>query len=327
LFILSKKYNGLIACWVALGIVIPGILSAQTGGTNELGNGLRVVTTTLPVTIFTLNVVGQTPGVRVEMLLPPNLGCPHDYDLTPGELKRISRAEVIITNGLGLEEFLGKPLRQANPRARMITATEGIAALSATETGLATERAEHVREHAHAHPEASLNGHAWVSPKQAALMVRNIAEGLARVDPGRASYYRANGKNYQQKLEKLFEEMKALADRSPNKKVLPIHNSFDYLARDLGWQVVGTIQTQPGVEPSPRNMARLIKTIRKEGVGVIITEPQYSDKTARSLARETGAALLPLESVAAGKPAADTYERGMRANLEAMKKIFLGGKS
>jgi zinc transport system substrate-binding protein len=142
------------------------------------------------------------------------------------------------------------------------------------------------------------------------------------VDPGRAASYRANGKEYQRKLEKLFEEMKALADRSPNKKVLPVHNSFDYLARDLGWQVVGTIQTQPGVEPSPRNIVRLIQTIRKEGVRVIITEPQYSDKTARTLARETGAALLPLESVAAGKPAADTYERAMKANLEAMKKNF-----
>jgi zinc transport system substrate-binding protein len=322
LSILLKKYGGRIACWVALGIVIPGLLSAQAGGTKELEGGLRVVTTTLPVTIFTLNVVGPTPGVQVEMLLPPNLGCPHDYDLTPGELKRISRAEVIITNGLGLEEFLGKPLQQANPRARMITATDGIAALKGPQVGPPTEKAEQAREHSHHHPEASLNGHAWVSPKQAALMVRNITEGLARVDPGRAAAYRANGKEYQQKLEKLFEEMKALADRSPNKKVLPVHNSFDYLARDLGWQVVGTIQTQPGVEPSPRNMARLIQTIRKEGVRIIITEPQYSDKTARTLARETGAALLSLESVAAGKPAADTYERAMKANLESMKKIF-----
>lgn len=317
---MPKKYKGLMACWVALGIVLPGLLSAQSGETKEPRVGLRVVTTTLPVTVFTLNVVGQAPGVRVEMLLPPHLGCPHDYDLTPGEMKRISRAEVIIANGLGLEEFLGKPLKQANPRVRMITATEGIVALKVAQTGLPTEKAEHA--HDHLHPEVSLNGHAWVSPKQAALMVGNIAEGLARVDPGRAAAYRANGKEYQRKLEKLFEEMKALADRSPIKKVLPVHNSFDYLARDLGWQVVGTIQAQPGVEPSPRNMARWIKTIRKEGVAVLITEPQYSDKTARALARETGAALLSLESVATGKPAADTYERAMKTNLEAMKKIF-----
>ena len=65
------------------------------------------------------------------------------------------------------------------------------------------------------------------------------------VDPGRAETYRANGKDYQRKLENLFEEMKAVMGRSPNNKVLTVHNSFDYLARDMGWQAVGSIQSGP----------------------------------------------------------------------------------
>ena len=69
-------------------------------------------------------------------------------------------------------------------------------------------------------------------------------------------------------------------------------------------------------------MARLIKTIKKDKVAAIITEPQYSDKAARTLARETGAVILPLESVASGVPAAETYERAMKANLEAIRKAF-----
>jgi zinc transport system substrate-binding protein len=315
-----SKIKAFMVWIVAFGFVFAILLIAQAE-VIEKEIPLRIVTTILPVTIFTLNVVGQTPGVRVEMLLPPNLGCPHDYDLTPGEMKRISQAEVIIVNGLGLEEFLGKALKQANPRARMITATEGIAALKGQETDHQTEKAKGASAHDHPHPETALNGHAWVSPKQAALMVKTIAEGLARVDPGRAEVYRANGKDYRQRLEKLFEEMKAVVGRSSNKKVLTVHNSFDYLARDVGWQVVGSIQSRPGVEPSPRDMARLIKLIKKEGVTAIITEPQYSAKTAQTLARETGAAILPLESVATGRPAADTYERAMKANLEAMEKI------
>jgi len=316
------KNKAFLVWLLAFGFMFPNLLTAQGAEVKEKETRLRIVTTILPVTIFTLNVVGQTPGVRVEMLLPPNLGCPHDYDLTPGEMKRISRAEVIIANGLGLEEFLGKALKQANPRARMITATEGIAGLQDQESLHQPEKAKSASAHDHPHPEGSMNGHAWVSPKQAALMVRNIAEGLALVDPGRAETYRANGKEYQRKLEKLFEEMKAVVGRSPNKKVLTVHNSFDYLARDIGWQVVGSIQSRPGVEPSPRDMARLIRMIKKEGVTAIVTEPQYSDKTARTLSRETGTAILPLEPVATGRPAADTYERAMKANLEAMKKIF-----
>lgn len=310
---------------VGLWVVLLGMVSLLAGPGPAIGREpepkFQVLCTVLPVYILTLNVVGQTPGVRVEMLLPPNLGCPHDYDLSPGEMKRISQAEVIIANGLGLEEFLGKALKQANPRARIVTATEGIAVLR-LETDHPSEKAKGASAHGHSHPAASLNGHAWVSPKQAALMVRNIAEALARTDPDRAEAYRTNGKDYQRKLERLFEEMKAVAGQSPNKKVLTVHNSFEYLARDLGWQVVGSIQSRPGVEPSPRDMARLIRLIRKERLAAIITEPQYSDKAARTLARETGAAILPLESVATGRPAADTYERAMKANLEAMKKIF-----
>jgi zinc transport system substrate-binding protein len=315
--------NKAFAAWIlAIGFLFPNLLTAQAAEVKEKGSPLRIVTTILPVTIFTLNVVGQTPGVRVEMLLPPNLGCPHDYDLTPGEMKRISQAEVIIVNGLGLEEFLSKPFKLAHPRVKWITATEGIVALKGPETIHPPEKTKGEGSHDHRHPEDALNGHAWVSPKQAALMVRTIAEGLARVDPGRAEVYRANGKAYQRKLENLFEEMKAVADRSSSKKVLTVHNSFDYLARDLDWQVVGSIQPRPGVEPSPRDLARLIGIIKKERVTAIITEPQYSDKTARALARETGTAILHLESVATGQPAADTYEQAMKANLEAMKKIF-----
>jgi zinc transport system substrate-binding protein len=317
-----SKNRSILVWLAAFGFILPNLLTAQAAEVREKGIRLRIVTTTLPVTVFTLNVVGQAPGVRVEMLLPPNLGCPHDYDLTPGEMKRISQAEVIIINGLGLEEFLSKPLKLAHPRVQWITATEGIVALKGQETSHPSEKTKYPVVHDHPDAEAALNGHAWVSPKQAALMVKTIAEGLARVDPGRAEIYRANGKGYQQKLERLFEEMKTVMGRSPKNKVLTVHNSFDYLARDLGWQVVGSIQSAPGVEPSPREMARLIGMIKKQGVAAIITEPQYSDKTARTLARETGAAILPLESLATGRPAADTYERAMKANLEAMKRIF-----
>ncbi len=144
-------------------------------------------------------------------------------------------------------------------------------------------------------------------------MVGNIAEALARTDPGRAESYRANGKDYQRKLENLFEEMKAVVGQSSNRKVLTVHDSFEYLARDLGWQVVGSIQSRPGVEPSPRDMARLIRLIKKERVAAIITEPQYSDKAARTLARETGTAIL-LSGIRGHRPAG---RRNLRAGDES----------
>jgi zinc transport system substrate-binding protein len=272
--------------------------------------------TILPVYTFTLNVVGGEPGVQVELLLPPNLGCPHDYDLSPGELKRINQAGVIVANGLGLEAFLGKVLQQAGSK-KVITATSGIEPLR---SGAHTEHPPGKASgspHRHA-PDSSFNGHAWVSPKQAAAMVRTIAAGLAGIDPARAKQYRANGEGYAQRLEELYRQMRVCSDRARNKTILTVHDSLDYLARDLGLEVAGTVQPDPGVEPSAREMARLVRLIREKRVTAVFSEPQYSDQVARTLAAETGVKIFALDTAITGKTGPETYERVMRQNLETL---------
>ena len=87
---------------------------------------LRVVCTILPVYCLTLNVVGRTPGVQVELLLPAHQGCPHNYDMTPGDLIKMTRADVIVANGLGMEEFLDQFQKQARVKVPMILAAEKI---------------------------------------------------------------------------------------------------------------------------------------------------------------------------------------------------------
>ena len=71
-----------------------------------LGADLRVLTSFLPMYLFTRNVVGDAPGVAVEMMLPASLGCPHDYSLSPGDMKKIAEADLFLANGFGMEEFL-----------------------------------------------------------------------------------------------------------------------------------------------------------------------------------------------------------------------------
>ncbi|MFH0788450.1 MAG: metal ABC transporter substrate-binding protein, partial [Pseudomonadota bacterium] len=92
----------------------------------ETGKPLQVLCTILPIYSLTLNVVGQTPGVRVELLLPAHQGCPHNYDLTPGDLMRMARADLIIANGLEMEEFLDQFLKKVKAKAPIILAAEQI---------------------------------------------------------------------------------------------------------------------------------------------------------------------------------------------------------
>jgi ABC-type Zn uptake system ZnuABC Zn-binding protein ZnuA len=73
-----------------------------------LGADLRVLTSFLPMYLFTRNVVGDAPGVAVDMMLPSSLGCPHDYSLSPGDMKKIAETDIFIANGLGMEDLSGE---------------------------------------------------------------------------------------------------------------------------------------------------------------------------------------------------------------------------
>ena len=233
-------------------------------------------------------------------------------------MKRINRAGVIVANGLGLEGFLEKALKQSGARPRMITATAGIKPLPGA--GLAAEPGpEKTSPHDHRHgTESSWNGHAWVSPQQASVMVRTIAEGLAAIDPARAAVFRANGNRYAQRLEGLHGAMQACVARASNRTIVTVHESLDYWARDLGLRVAGVIQPRPGVEPSPREMARMVRLIRHKKVAAIFSEPQYSDQVARTLGAETGVKVFSIDTAATGKPGPASYEQAMHKNLETL---------
>jgi len=116
--------NLLAALLAALLVLSPFSRVAQ-------GADLRVLTSFLPMYLFTRNVVGDAPGVTVEMMLPASLGCPHDYSLSPGDMRKIAEADLFIANGFGMEDFLGAPVRRANPKIRVVETASSVIPLRA----------------------------------------------------------------------------------------------------------------------------------------------------------------------------------------------------
>jgi zinc transport system substrate-binding protein len=314
---MRKKIIFLIgAVFFYIGMIAPFSLQAK-----EPGKPLRVVCTILPVYVLTLNVVGHIPGVEVKLLLPPHQGCPHNYDLTPSDLIKLSRADLIVANGLGMEAFIEKTLNRTGLKARILLAAQKVDPIQ----NRPLLRPLNYRGHPvkKGHPdEDSINGHAWASPKSAAVMAQTIAEGLARLDPIHERAYLLNTKSFAQKMERLAREMKDWVSRAKNKKCLIFHDSLAYLARDTGLSIIGVVETHPGIEPSPKDMVRLINILKEEKVAVIFSEPQFSDKIIKSLSRETGVPFFELDPVATGDPAAETYEKAMRKNLEVLRRVI-----
>jgi zinc transport system substrate-binding protein len=261
---------------------------------------LRVLTSFLPMEIFTRNVVGDTPGVTVVPMLPASMGCPHDYALTPGDMKKIASADLFVANGRGMEEFLGEPVRRANPKIRVVETAQGVLP---------------IRE-GHGHGE--VNPHTWVSPRNAILQVREIEKALSGAMPAGAPSFRRNADAYIARLSALAAEFEEAAKAFRRRNIVTFHNVFDYLARDIGLTVAGEIETAPGQEPSAGEIRNLSRTIREKKVPAVFSEPQYSPKLAEALAREAGVPVRVLDPVATGSPALTAYEDAMRRNLATL---------
>ena len=272
---------------------------------------LRVLASFLPMYLFTVNVVGDAPEVTVDLMLPASLGCPHDYALTPGDMRKIASADLFIANGLGMEEFLGAPVRKANPRLRVV------------ETGAAVKPLREEGGNA-GHDAGGINPHSWVSPGNAILQVRAIERALSGASPANAGRFRANADAYVRRLAAIEAEYAAAAGGFRRRNIVTVHNVFGYLARDCGLTVVGEVESAPGQEPSAGEIRKLARVIREQKVPALFAEPQYPPKVAEMVAREAGVPVRVLDPVATGSTAPAAYEEAMRRNLATLKEALSG---
>lgn len=282
---------------------------------------LRVLASFLPMYLFTVNVARGAPGVTVDLLLPADLGCPHDYALTPSDMRKIASADLFIANGMGMEEFLGDPVRKANPRVRTVETASSVPALRGSpDAGDALRGGGRDRGHAH----GGVNPHTWVSPKNAVLQVRAIEKALREASPVDEARFRANADAYVRRLESLHREYVEASRSFRKRNIVTFHNVFDHLARDYGLAVVGRVENAPGQEPSAGEIRRLVRTIREKGVPVLFAEPQYPKRIADVIAREAGIPVRELDPVATGPTDPGFYEEAMRRNLATLKGALSG---
>jgi zinc/manganese transport system substrate-binding protein len=277
---------------------------------------LRVMATFAPLYCFAVNVAGDAADVTC--LLPPNAG-PHEYALRPGDARRIAEADVIVMNGLGLEDAYEAALA-SNPRAVRIRASAGIRQLPGSrEIVIEDGSAECAHGHDHDH---GMNPHVWLDPVLAKRQVLVIAEGLAKADAANAEGYRARGRAYAAQLEALHGEWREAMASVANRRFVALHDAFPYLARRYGLEQAGVVSEFPGREPTPRYLASLIETIRRERVAAVLGEPGSSPALVRRIAADTGARTALLDSMETGEWSASFYTTVSRRNLAVLREAL-----
>ena len=303
-----KKRNGFALLMMILTLLFSGC-AAQTDGQKV------IVTSFYPMYILTQNVAAGIDGVTVQNMAEQNVGCLHDYQLQTRDMVTLEGADALVINGGGMEQFMDKvmTLREDLP---VIDASEGIEMLPSV------SEHDHDDHDDHDHEGEVMNAHVWRDPSLAMVQVRNIAEGLANADPDHADAYRSNAEAYILKLEQLKAEIAEQLAPYAGREIITFHEAFTYFAEAFGLHVAGVIATEPGEEPSTRDIADTCDLVSKLGIKTLFVEPQYPQKAAQTIARETGASIYTLDPCVSGDGSMESYENIMRENARVLTEAF-----
>lgn len=302
-----KKTTGLLAMLLAL------VLLGSCAAAGDAGK--TFVTSFYPMYVFALNVTQGVPGAQVVNLAGQNVGCLHDYQLQTRDMVTLEKADALIINGGGMEQFMDKVIAR-QPQLPVIDAGSGIDMLCSED--------EHDHEgHDHDRAHEVMNAHVWMDPKLAAVQVKNIADGLAAADPDNAQRYLDNAAAYIARIEALDSEIAGMLAPFAGQQIITFHESFAYFARAYGLEVAAVIAGDGGEEPSTREIAKTCDLVKEKGIGVLFVEPQYPAKSAQTIARETGAQVLTINPVVSGDGSPESYETLMRENASIMMGAFL----
>ncbi len=284
---------------------------------------LRILATTLPAYWFACAVAGD--AADVEQLLPGRVG-PHDVQFSAQDLKKIGQADLIVVNGLGLESWLKKTLARAakDHAPRIASLAEGLPAkaLIYRPTEIASPLQASTTVGADGETREYPNPHIWLDPNLAAHGVTNILKAFTRLDPDQSATFAQNARACFSRLSALDSELERALRPLHDAAFVTYHDAFPYFARRYQLRLIAVIEPVPDVPPSLRYLKKVFDAIRSNHARAIFSEPQFSPKLARQIARDLGIPLAELDPLETGSPRKDGYESGMRANASTLLKLL-----
>lgn len=278
--------------------------TAATPASAEDDDTIHILATTYPVYLFTTAVTEGVEGVEVTRLIQEEISCLHDYTLTVNDMKAIEAADVIVMNGVGLEDFMSDAL--ATSDAPVIDCSEGVALLEA------------MGHEGHDH-DAEYDPHIWMDEGNVSVMLENITKGLSDLDPDQGETYEANRAAADAALGYDADKLSQLS----GKPLITFHDGFQYFAQATGLDLLKAIEEEEGAEASAAEIKEIVGLIGEYDIPAIFTEKNGSDATAQAISRETGCGVAQLDLVMSGdgsgiQPYVDAMNQNIDTILEAL---------
>ena len=233
------------------------------------------------------DMVHAVGGDRVETttIVGPDADT-HIYEPKPSDAAALSKADLVVVNGLGFEGWIDRLKGASGYAGAWIVASDGVATHVMTDEG----HDDAMGEGAQGRDPGELDPHAWQSLRNGAIYVENIRKGLCSVDATGCDIYSANAKAYVDSIMALDADVRARIDAVPitQRKVITSHDAFGYFAEGYGVAFLSPEGMSTDAEPSAAGVARLIIQIKSEGVKALFLENMSDPRLISQIAKETG---------------------------------------
>lgn len=277
------------------------LLIGTLSGCNMQADTADIAATTLPVYQFT-SMLCKGTDLTVTRLVTESVSCLHDYSLSVQQVKAVESADLVVTSGAGLEDFMEDLLDGKD----VIDCSEGI------------ELLESCHDHDHEGHAHDADPHIWLSVANAELMARNIYKGLCDAYPEHAEMFKTNMDQLMGKLRQLEKYGKEQLSDLSCREIITFHDGFAYLAAEYDLTILAAVEEESGSEVSSQKLIELIELVREHDLVAIFMEENGSDAAAKTISTETGVNLYILNMCMAG----DDYFAAMYHNIDTLREAL-----
>ncbi|OQY46113.1 MAG: cation ABC transporter substrate-binding protein [Desulfobacteraceae bacterium 4572_87] len=273
---------------------------------------IHVAVSILPQKYFVKKIGGDRVHVSAMVLPGAN---PATYEPKPRQMVNLAKSKIYFATGVPFEENWLPKFSKANPKMKIVHTQTGITKIPMK----AGRHRHHGAEHGHEviSTEAK-DPHIWLSPPLVMVQAKNILDGLIKADPANRKLYETNYKAFIEELKDLDLKLKTVFQTTGiNARFMVYHPSWGYFANTYGLEQI-PIELE-GKKPSPRQLLELIKEARKDGIKVIFVQPQFSEKSAETIASAIGGKVVFTD------PLAEDWKNNLYQVAEKFKSAFTTG--
>lgn len=240
---------------------------------------LNVITSVSPITNIVKNIAGDK--INLTGLVPDGVNS-HTFEPVPSDIVKLNNADLVIINGLFLEDNIEKVVNESlknKPDIQLLKLADN----TINSTGWIFDFS-FPKEQGHPNP------HLWLNPVNSMKFANLTKDKLIEMDPNNTAYYAENAEKYIVLLKQLDEGIKAAVQSVPpeNRKLITYHDSWAYFAPRYNMTVIGAVQPSDFSEPSPLDVAKLIDQIKAEKIPAIFASEVFSNRITDQIAKEAG---------------------------------------